>query len=46
MGWLGPVYLLLVLMTDLCIAYFCISLIRSGTVEEGRVQIRRLSLIW
>jgi geranylgeranylglycerol-phosphate geranylgeranyltransferase len=46
MGWLGYVYLLLIVVTDLCISYFSYRLILSYTIEEGRVQIRRLYLTW
>jgi len=46
MGWFGYPYLLLVAIFDLCIAYFTISLVRSKTTEDGRVQVRRLYLTW
>jgi geranylgeranylglycerol-phosphate geranylgeranyltransferase len=46
MGWLGYFYLLLVVATDLCISYFSSRLILSNTIEEGRIQIRRLYLTW
>ena len=46
MGWLGYVYLLLIAVTDLCISYFSFRLLQSKTIEEGRVQIRRLYLTW
>ena len=46
MGWLGYVYLLLMVITDLCILYFSSRLLLSNTIEEGRVQIRRLYLTW
>ena len=46
MGWLGYVYLLLIVVTDLCISYLSSRLILSNTIEEGRVQIRRLYLTW
>ena len=46
MGWLGYVYLLLIVVTDLCISYLSSRLILSNTIEEGRIQIRRLYLTW
>jgi len=46
MSWLGYVYLPLIVVTDHCISYFSSSLILSNTIEEGRVQIRRLYLTW
>jgi geranylgeranylglycerol-phosphate geranylgeranyltransferase len=46
MGWIGYVYLLLIIVTDLCISYFSSRLILCNTIEEGRVQIRRLYLTW
>jgi len=46
MGWLGYVYLLLIVVTDLCISYLSSRLILSKTIEEGRIQIRRLYLTW
>ncbi len=46
MGWLGYVYLLLISVTDLCISYFSSRLLLSKTIEEGRIQIRRLYLAW
>jgi len=46
MGWLGYVYLLLMVVTDLCISYFSFRLLRSNTIEEGRAQVRRLYLTW
>ena len=46
MDWLGYVYLLLMVVTDLCISYFSFRLLRSNTIEEGRAQIRRLYLTW
>ena len=46
MGWLGYVYLLLIVVTDLCISYFSSRLLLSDTIEEGRIQIRRLYLTW
>jgi len=45
-GWLGYVYLLLIVITDLCLSYFSFRLVRSSTIEEGRVQIRRLYVTW
>jgi geranylgeranylglycerol-phosphate geranylgeranyltransferase len=44
MGWLGYVHLHLIVVTDLCISYLSSSLILSNTIEEGRIQIRRLYL--
>ncbi|MCK9567269.1 MAG: hypothetical protein M0Q43_14640, partial [Methanothrix sp.] len=46
MGWLGYVYLLLIVVTDICISYFSSRLLLSKTIEEGRIQIRRLYLTW
>ncbi|MBN1455696.1 MAG: prenyltransferase, partial [Methanomicrobia archaeon] len=46
MGWLGYSYLLLILATDLCIAYLSSRLLLSPTIVEGRAQIRRLYLSW
>lgn len=46
MGWLGYVYLLLMVVTDLCISYFSFRLLRSNTIEEGRAQVRQLYLTW
>ncbi|MDD1739755.1 MAG: prenyltransferase, partial [Methanothrix sp.] len=46
MGWLGFVYLLLIVLTDLCLSYFTCRLLFSDTPEEGRAQIRRLYLTW
>ena len=46
MGWLGYDYLFLVAVTDLWMVYCSAKLVRFRTIEEGRVQIRRLYLAW
>lgn len=46
MGWLGYDYLFLIAVTDLWMIYCSLNLVRSRTIEEGRVQIRRLYLAW
>lgn len=46
MGWLGYDYLLLVALTDLWMIVCSRDLVRCRTIEEGRVQVRRLYLGW
>lgn len=46
MGWYGYGYLALVVLTDLWMLSCSLSLMSSRTIEEGRVQIRRLYLSW
>lgn len=46
MGWLGYDYLFLSAVTDLWMISCFMNLARSRTIEEGRVQIRRLYLTW
>ncbi len=43
-GWLGLVYLVLLLPTDFAIAYLTIGLLRSKTPKEGRARTRQLYL--
>lgn len=43
-GWLGPVYIILVSVTDFAVATLALLLIRSSTVDEGRRRIRQLYL--
>lgn len=45
-GWPGQVYLLLIGMTDLCMAYFTIPLVESTSRIEGHELVRRLYLAW
>lgn len=45
-GWLGTDYLILVGLLDLFIIGCVLALVRSPTTDEGRVQIRRLYLVW
>lgn len=45
-GWLGVDYLVLALALDLFMAWCVLSLVRSATTDDGRVQIRRLYLAW
>ena len=45
-GWLGYDYLILVAMMDLVMIPSSWALVRSRTIEEGRLQIRRLYLAW
>lgn len=43
-GWLGRVYLVLVLIEDAAVLYLLFRLLRSQTAEEGRAKIRQLYL--
>ena len=45
MGWLGRIYLAVFVPMDLVLLYLTIKLLKSQTVQEGRVEIRRLYLI-
>ena len=45
-GWLGPVYLGCAAVAGLCMAYLAARLVRSATIAEGRVFVRRLYLVW
>jgi geranylgeranylglycerol-phosphate geranylgeranyltransferase len=44
LGWLGLAYLVLVIVTDLAVAYFVYRLLRSETPQEGKKTTRRLYL--
>ena len=43
-GWLGTIYLILLITTDSGVVYFVYRLLTSGTVQEGRTRIRQLYL--
>lgn len=43
-GWLGELYLVLVVPTDILVSYFALRLLRSQTQEEGRRRTRQLYL--
>jgi len=45
-GWFGYAYLILIGVTDLCMAYFVYRLVTSRTTDEGHVQIKSLYLTW
>ncbi len=45
-GWLGPVYLACAAVAGLCMSYLAARLVRSATIAEGRVFVRRLYLAW
>lgn len=45
-GWLGQVYLLSAAAAGLGMAYLSATLVRSTTIAEGRVLVRRLYLAW
>ena len=45
-GWLGPVYLALTVGAAPIMAYLTARLVRSPTIAEGRVFVRRLYLAW
>ena len=45
-GWLGQVYLLCAVVAGLCMSYLSARLVRSTTIREGRVLVRRLYLAW
>lgn len=45
-GWLGADYLVLAAALDLFMIWCVAALVRSGSAEEGRVQVRRLYLGW
>ncbi|MEN6343124.1 MAG: UbiA family prenyltransferase [Methanospirillum sp.] len=45
-GWLGPVYLACAAAAGLVMSYLVARLVRSATIAEGRVFIRRLYLAW
>ena len=45
-GWLGPVYLACAAVAGLCMADLAARLVRSATIAEGRVFVRRLYLVW
>jgi geranylgeranylglycerol-phosphate geranylgeranyltransferase len=44
LGWLGLAYLVLVVVTDLAVAYFVYGLLRSETPQEGKRRTRQLYL--
>ena len=44
MGWLGVVYLVLIVIADAGLAYLVLRLMRSETPEEGRGRMRQLYL--
>jgi geranylgeranylglycerol-phosphate geranylgeranyltransferase len=46
MGWYGYGYLIPVVLVDLWMIACSVALVRSQTIEAGRVQIRRLYLSW
>ena len=43
-GWMGMVYLLIISITDMMILFLGIKLIKSQTIEKGRMYTRRLYL--
>ena len=45
-GWLGPVYFACAAAAGLVMAYLVSQLVRSATIAEGRVLVRRLYLAW
>jgi geranylgeranylglycerol-phosphate geranylgeranyltransferase len=45
-GWLGPAYLLCAAAAGLVMGWLAARLVRSATIAEGRVQVRRLYLAW
>ena len=45
-GWLGQAYLLCAVVAGLCMSYLSARLVRSTTIVEGRVLVRRLYLAW
>ncbi|HEY3274051.1 MAG TPA: UbiA family prenyltransferase [Methanocella sp.] len=44
LGWLGLAYLVLVVVTDLAVAYFVYRLLKSDTPQKGKKQTRQLYL--
>jgi geranylgeranylglycerol-phosphate geranylgeranyltransferase len=44
-GWLGRIYLAVFVPMDLVLLYLTIKLLKSQTVQEGRVGLRRLYLL-
>jgi geranylgeranylglycerol-phosphate geranylgeranyltransferase len=44
LGWLGLAYLVLVVVTDLAVAYFVYRLLKSETPQEGKKRTRQLYL--
>jgi geranylgeranylglycerol-phosphate geranylgeranyltransferase len=44
LGWLGPAYLALVILTDLAVAYIVYRLLKSETPQEGKKRTRQLYL--
>jgi geranylgeranylglycerol-phosphate geranylgeranyltransferase len=44
LGWLGPAYLALVVVTDLVVACFVYGLLKSATPQEGKKRTRQLYL--
>jgi geranylgeranylglycerol-phosphate geranylgeranyltransferase len=44
LGWLGPAYLVLVVVTDLTVVYFVYRLLKSETPQEGKKRTRQLYL--
>jgi len=44
LSWLGTVYIALVAVFDAVVAYFVYRLLRSGTPEQGRGELRKLYL--
>jgi geranylgeranylglycerol-phosphate geranylgeranyltransferase len=45
-GWLGTTYLLCAAAAAVVMAYLAARLVRSATIAEGRVLVRRLYLAW
>lgn len=45
-GWLGPAYLLCAAAAGLVMGWLAARLVRSATIAEGRVLVRRLYLAW
>jgi len=45
-GWLGPEYLLCAAVAVPVMAYMAARIVRSATIAEGRVFVRRLYLAW
>lgn len=46
MGWLYIDYLVLALLMDIWVIVCVLKLMKSGTTQEGRVQVKRLYLAW
>jgi geranylgeranylglycerol-phosphate geranylgeranyltransferase len=45
-GWLGQVYQVCAVAAALSMSYLVARLVRSTTIEAGRVLVRRLYLAW